>query len=85
MPQAGVLPRGRRAGHPGAPRTGYTCLNQGISRGWADVYGRFLPCQWLDVTGLAPGDYTLRIVVNPLQTLVESDPTNNVFTIAARF
>jgi len=70
---------------PGAPRTGYSCLNQGISRGWADAYGRFLPCQWIDVTGVPSGAYTLRVVVNPLHTLPESDYTNNVFTVGVQF
>jgi hypothetical protein len=30
---------------------------------------------------MAPGAYTLRMVVNPLHTIVESDITNDVFTI----
>jgi hypothetical protein len=66
---------------PGAPATGYSCGDQGISRGWADVYSRYLPCQWIDVTGVPLGNYTLRVVVNPLHTLPESDTTNNVFTV----
>jgi len=70
---------------PGAPRTGYSCLNQGISRGWADVYGRFLPCQWIDITGVPSGAYTLRVIVNPQHTLPESDYTNNVFTVGVQF
>ena len=70
---------------PGAPPTGYTCLNQGISRGWADVYGRYLACQWIDVTDIAPGAYTLRIVVNPLRTIAESSYDNNLFTFDVRF
>jgi Lysyl oxidase len=69
---------------PGTPSTGYSCLNQGISRGWADTYGRFLACQWIDVTGVPSGAYTLRVVVNPLHTLPESDYTNNVFTIGVQ-
>jgi lysyl oxidase len=70
---------------PGAPPTGYSCLNQGISRGWADVYSRYLPCQWIDVTDLPSGTYTLRIVVNPLHTIPESDYDNNVFTASVQF
>jgi len=66
----------------GAAPTGYSCLNQGISRGWADVYSRYTPCQWIDVTGLASGEYTLRAEVNPLHTLPESSYDNNVFTVA---
>lgn len=65
---------------PGIPASGYSCMRQGITRGWADVYNRELPCQWIDVTGIAPGTYTLRIVVNPLRTLPESNYDNNEFT-----
>ena len=66
----------------GAQSHGYSCKNQGISRGYADVYGSDLACQWIDITGLAPGAYTLRMVVNPLHTIVESDTTNDVFSVA---
>jgi hypothetical protein len=66
---------------PGVPPTGYSCTDQGITHGWADVYGRFLPCQWIDVTGIQAGAYTLRIVVNPLHTLPESNYDNNTFTV----
>jgi hypothetical protein len=67
---------------PGAPSQGYNCLNQGMSKGWADVYARNLPCQWIDVTGLPAGSgYTLRVRINPEQALVESDYTNNEFTM----
>lgn len=61
----------------------YDCANQGISRGFADIYEDDLPCQWIDVTDVPPGDYTLRAVLNPMQPgsttplLVERDWTNN--------
>ncbi|MCA9697946.1 MAG: hypothetical protein KC431_10515, partial [Myxococcales bacterium] len=42
----------------------YTCYNQGLSLGWSDTYGAALDCQWIDVTDVAPGDYTLRMEVN---------------------
>jgi hypothetical protein len=67
---------------PGIPATGYSCSDQGITRGWADVYSRFLPCQWIDVTNVPSGTYTLRIVVNPLRTLPESNYDNNTFTVS---
>jgi hypothetical protein len=70
---------------PGAPQTGYSCLNQGISRGWADVYTRYLPCQWIDITGIPSGAYTLRILLNPEHKIEESDYDNNVFTVPVRF
>jgi Lysyl oxidase len=66
----------------GAPSAGYTCDFQGISPGWADVYGHGLTCQWIDVTGIAPGRYTLRVVVNPLRTIVEARYDNDVFEVA---
>jgi Lysyl oxidase len=42
----------------------YDCGNQGISRGFADIYDSSLPCQWIDVTDVPPGDYTLQISLN---------------------
>jgi len=68
----------------GATPRGYSCRNQGISRGWADIYTRYTPCQWIDVTGLPSGDYTLRAEVNPLHTLVETSYDNNVFSVAVK-
>ena len=61
----------------------FDCANQGISRGFSDFYDAGLPCQWIDITGVAPGDYTLRIDVNKprpdaaLPILVERDYGNN--------
>jgi len=43
----------------------YTCSNQGISVGWADTYASYLDGQWLDITGLAPGQYWLKVTINP--------------------
>jgi hypothetical protein len=70
---------------PGVPATGYSCTDQGITRGWADVYSRYTACQWIDVTDLPSGTYTLRVVVNPLHTLPESSYDNNTFTTLVRF
>jgi hypothetical protein len=64
----------------GIPVPHYQCTDQGLSRGWADVYDIDVACQWLDVTDVAPGMYTLRIIVNPEGNLPDSDTTNNVFT-----
>ncbi len=63
------------------PRPKYHCEFQGLSVGWADIYGRDLDCQWLDVTGLSAGKYLLRVTVNPEFRLVESDYENNAATI----
>lgn len=42
----------------------YTCSNMGITAGCQDIYSRFLDCQWVDITDLPGGDYTLVIRVN---------------------
>lgn len=65
----------------------FTCFNQGLSLGWSDTYAANLDCQWIDVTDVPPGDYTLRMDVNlpppglAHSTLVERDYTNNTLEI----
>jgi hypothetical protein len=55
----------------------YTCANQGLAPGWEDIYAAGLGCQWLDVTGVPPGDYTLRITVNGSRLFPESNFDND--------
>ncbi len=52
----------------------YDCIDQGLSAGWADVYSPALDCQWLDITEVPSGTYTLRLTVNPSQSTVLEDP-----------
>ncbi len=67
---------------PDIPQFGqYGCGNQGISRGWADIYAAGLDCQWIDITGVAPGTYSMRIEVNFNQVLRESNYENNVIEV----
>jgi hypothetical protein len=61
--------------------SGYDCDFQGITAGWADIYDNRLDCQWLDVTGVAAGNYLLRVTLNPEGRLAESDYTNNVAVV----
>lgn len=73
--------------HPPARRDGDVFLDlpplecgtkeQGINTGFADYYGRELPDQWLDVTGVRSGRYWVRFTVDPEHHLLESDTTNN--------
>ncbi|MFO0590916.1 MAG: lysyl oxidase family protein [Polyangiaceae bacterium] len=56
----------------------YNCSFQGIQAGWSDDYEAELPCQWVDVTGLAPGKYTLHVEINYAKELAESSYDNNV-------
>ncbi|MDH3283104.1 MAG: lysyl oxidase family protein [Acidobacteriota bacterium] len=58
----------------------YSCSNQGIQRGWSDVYGWNLDCQWIDVSEVPNGSYTLEVTVNPELIIPESDDTNNTST-----
>jgi hypothetical protein len=46
------------------PRFGDCNSDQGISAGWADVYGWFLACQFVVLDGVADGDYTLQSTTN---------------------
>lgn len=42
----------------------YGCSNMGISAHCGDIYGAGLSCQWIDVTGVADGQYQLVVRVN---------------------
>ncbi len=42
----------------------YTCAQQGLTAGCADIYDHFLDCQWIDITDLDDGIYTFVAVVN---------------------
>ncbi len=66
---------------PLAPASHYTCSNQGIQVGWADVYTAGLDCQWIDITNVDAGTYNLRISLNTQHILLESNYTNNVITV----
>ena len=54
---------------------------QGISAGWADTYVSSLDCQWVDVTDLPSGAYTLTLTVDPLDQFPEADETNDAIEI----
>src|SRR6185295_9726466 len=62
---------------PNAGVQRYNCAYQGIQRGWADRYTYNVPCQFLDITGIAPGTYLLDIIVDPLNLIPELDEYNN--------
>jgi hypothetical protein len=58
-------------------RAYYTCGFQGIERGWQDVYDESLDCQWVDVTSVPDGNYTLHIDLNVNHDLLESNYSDN--------
>ncbi len=68
---------------PSAPATEKYCCRvacgnrQGLQVGWGDLYQRDLPCQWIDVTDVPPGDYDLCALLNPDGLLAE-DPAGDM-------
>jgi hypothetical protein len=61
---------------PGQP--GSTFVRMGLSRGASDRYSSQREFQFVDVTGLAPGPYTLRAEANPGGQLIDADPGDDV-------
>lgn len=55
---------------------GFTCMAQGLGPQGVSQQPAS-QCDYLDVTGLASGQYTLRLTVNPDGTIPESDRRNN--------
>ena len=53
------------------PRFGDCNSDQGISAGWADVYGASLACQFVVLDGLPDGDYTLQSTTNSKHVAAE--------------
>lgn len=55
----------------------HSCDDQGIEAGWSDLYGNSLDCQWLDVTDVPPGNYSIRVRLNPGHQFQEQSFDNN--------
>ena len=66
-----------------APSPGgqYHCGNQGIQVDFADLYYSTLPCQWLDITNLPPGDYVLEMETNAQRIIPELNFDNNITVV----
>jgi hypothetical protein len=66
----------------GAPRKAAyaACGNQvqGMSVGWGDTYGSFLPGQAIDLSDWGDGDYKLTIIADPENRIVETTESDNV-------
>lgn len=73
--------------HFAGPRNSpqFNCQNQGISAGWGDEYGPSLDCQWIDITGIPSGQYTLEVEVNSAHVLYETNYSNNASRIPVSF
>lgn len=64
----------------GPPHYGFGS-DMGISVGWADIYDAGLDCQWVDITDVVPGDYTLELSINAMQNVEESNYENNILLV----
>jgi hypothetical protein len=49
----------------------------GLSAGWGDIYGRNLPDQYIDITGLTSGRYRLTATADASDWFLESNNANN--------
>ncbi|XP_007567347.1 protein-lysine 6-oxidase isoform X2 [Poecilia formosa] len=65
----------------------YACTShtQGLSPGCYDTYNADIDCQWIDITDVQPGQYTLKISVNPSYQVEESDYSNNIVRCDVRY
>lgn len=63
------------------PSQGYDCGFQGISKGWGDIYDSSLDCQWINITGITPGDYQLNVRINAENKIPEAGPFPNTATV----
>jgi len=60
------------------PASRHTCSNQGLAAGCWDTYPAYLGCQYIEITDVRTGHYTLRVTVDPGSEIAEADETNNV-------
>lgn len=65
----------------------YACTShtQGLSPGCYDTYNADIDCQWIDITDVKPGNYVLKISVNPYYQVPESDYSNNIVRCDVRY
>ena len=70
-------PSSRRYFEAGCGGRNATSTRSGISVGWADRYPWNFAYQWIDITGLPSGTYTLRSAVDLFGSFRESSETNN--------
>ncbi|MBN1203436.1 MAG: VCBS repeat-containing protein [Myxococcaceae bacterium] len=59
-------------------------VEQVISPGWSDIYTSDLPCQWLDITDLQDGTYSLRVGVDENNLIDEQDTLPNHASVKIR-
>lgn len=77
LPNANLLGYGQElstsCGGPGA-----LWIREILDVGWGDTYGQYVAGQAFDITGLPNGRYFVRVHVNPLGAMYETNTANNV-------
>lgn len=67
---------------PNVPPSGQRIVagngRHGISVGYTDIYTKTLEDQWIDFTGLCPGEYWLELEINRGRHVMESNYENNI-------
>ncbi|MDB4958805.1 MAG: hypothetical protein JWO36_6374 [Myxococcales bacterium] len=58
------------------------CHHPGLHRGWTDAYYSTTEGNWIDITDVPPGDYTLSVSVNPEKMIAELNYDNNSADVA---
>ncbi|KAJ3606075.1 hypothetical protein NHX12_028118 [Muraenolepis orangiensis] len=62
-----------------------TAHTQGLSPGCYDTYNADIDCQWIDITDVKPGNFILKVSVNPSYHVPESDYSNNIVRCEVRY
>ncbi|XP_029551775.1 lysyl oxidase-like 5a [Salmo trutta] len=62
-----------------------TAHTQGLGPGCYDTYNANIDCQWIDITDVPPGNYILKVTVNPTMQVQESDFSNNIVKCDIRY
>jgi len=63
---------------PGDPTAAF--VRMGLSSGAGDLYDAATELQWVDITGLTPGHYTIKATANPKGHIDEDNRSNNTLS-----
>ena len=70
-------PTSRKYTQAGCGKKNSLSTRTGISVGWADLYPADFAYQWIDITGLPAGTYTIRAAVDLYKQFAEVSEANN--------